>query len=823
MDLQNMTRWLKLLILNSVTTFLMLPARSQDQTCPANINFSSGDISSWSAKTGLVSGATLGYPAPNTGVTSIPEFSISTTGVKVITSSFIDPFGNFPTVPVVNGYAYGYSIQIGSTATSWDLHSGAREPGGFTRAITYSINVPAGPASTPYTMTYAYAMVLENGTHNSSNQPLFKATLSTPAGVIACASPSYYLPTLNDAQPGQGQGGSGGIGATLDSASAIANGFTVSPKLFLSHSGNSGDNGVYLQDVWTKGWTEVTFDLSAYRGQQVSLSFESDNCVPGAHFAYAYVALRHDCGGLEISGAPVACTNTSTIYSVPALANGSYEWSVPNGWTINSGAATSIINVKPGNAGGIITVHEVNGCADLRDTIAVGTVPPTVAGRVITDNTVCAGTNSTSLNLTGQSGNILNWISSTDGGASWDSIGNSSTVYTALNLNATTQFRALVQNGPSCSIDSSAAAVITVNPKSVGGALNPDNTNICLGQTTNSFINLTGSTGAIVNWQSSFDNTTWNDFTPVHTDSSYNVNIINRTTYYRTIVKSGVCPADTSSVAKINFINTPFPAASIDPAAASICYGKSVQLNATITTGTDYTWTDLNSSGNAASAVIPTLPYSIHNIVSPQQTTNYVLTVTNTGCPNALTDTFHVDVTQPIIVFAGNDTAIVADQPLQLNMTVNDPSANQYAWTPGTGLNSTTIPNPVASLSAWAGGSITYVVRATNAAGCYGEDNIKVTIFKTAPDIFVPSAFTPNSDGRNDIMRPICVGISQLNYFRIYNRWGQLVFSTSEIGKGWDGTIGGTQQPTSSYVYVAQGVDYTGKTVFKKGNITLIR
>ena len=820
MDLQDMTRWIKLFLIHGIITFSGLSAWSQDQTCPFNINFSSGDLSSWSAQTGLVGHAVKNYAAPNTGVSTIPEYSIATNGIQVITSSFNDAFGNFQTIPVINGYAYGYSIKIGSTATSWDLHTGTREPGGFTRAITYSINVPAGPASTPYTMTYAYAMVLENGTHNSTNQPLFKATLSTPGGVIACASPSYYLPTLNDANPGQG--GGTGTGATLDSAAALANGFKVSPKLFLSHSGQAGDNGIYLQDVWTKGWTEVTFDLSAYRGQQVSLTFESDNCTPGAHFAYAYVALRHDCAGLEISGAPVACTNTSTIYSVPALANGSYEWTVPEGWAINSGGSTNIIDVKPGTAGGIITVHEVNSCADLRDTISVGTVPPTVAGRVITDNTVCAGTNSTALNLTGQSGNVLNWITSTDG-VNWDSTGNTNTNYTAQNLNTTTQYRALIQNGPSCSIDTSAAAIITVNPKSVGGALTPDNTNICLGQTTNSFINLTGKTGAIVNWQSSFDNVSWSDFTPVYQDSAYNVNSINRTIYYRTIVKSGVCPADTSSAARINFINTPFPAATVDPADASICYGKSVQLNATITTGTDYTWTDLNSSAGAASAIIPSLPHTIHNIVSPLQTTNYVLTVTNAGCPNVLTDTVHVDVTQPIIVFAGNDTAIVADQPLQMNMTVNDPSANQYTWTPGTGLNSTTISNPVASLSAWAGGSITYVVRATNTAGCYGEDNVKVTIFKTAPDIFVPSAFTPNSDGHNDIMKPICVGISQLNYFRIYNRWGQLVFSTSEIGRGWDGMIGGSQQPTSSYVYVAQGVDYTGKTVFKKGNITLIR
>ena len=549
-----MMRKLRLLSLSGVAVLFMFPALCQDQTCPINFNFSSGDISNWSAKTGLVGGLSRSYPAPNSGVSTIPEYSITTTGVKVITSSYNDKYGAFPVIPVINGYSYGYSIQIGSDATSWDLHSNSASPGGFTRSVTYTINVPAGPVSVPYTMTYAYAMVLENGTHNSNQQPLFKATLTAPTGIITCASPSYYLPTLNDATGGNDQTPTG---ATLDSAAAKANGFTVSPVLFLSHAGRQGNNGTLLQDVWTKGWTEVTFDLSAYRGQQVSLTFESDNCTPGAHFAYAYVALRHDCAGLEISGAPVACTNTSTIYSVPALANGSYEWTVPEGWAINSGGSTNIIDVKPGTAGGIITVHEVNSCADLRDTISVGTVPPTVAGRVITDNTVCAGTNSTALNLTGQSGNVLNWITSTDG-VNWDSTGNTNTNYTAQNLNTTTQYRALIQNGPSCSIDTSAAAIITVNPKSVGGTLTPDNTNICLGQTTNSFINLTGKTGAIVNWQSSFDNVSWSDFTPVYQDSAYNVNSINRTIYYRTIVKSGVCPADTSSAARINFINTPF-------------------------------------------------------------------------------------------------------------------------------------------------------------------------------------------------------------------------------------------------------------------------
>ncbi len=197
------------------------------------------------------------------GLTTVSEYSISNTGIQVITSSGSDPFGFFPTIPTINGYAYNYSILLGSTATSRALSTsgGGRNPGGFTRAITYNINVPAGSTSEPYTMTYAYAMVLENGTHNSSEQPLFKATLSTHDSIITCASPGYYLPTFNNASGGGG--GSSGTGATLDTATALANGFSNSPVPFLSFSGNGNQNGTLLYDVWTKGWTEVTFDLSA--------------------------------------------------------------------------------------------------------------------------------------------------------------------------------------------------------------------------------------------------------------------------------------------------------------------------------------------------------------------------------------------------------------------------------------------------------------------------------------------------------------------------------------------------------------------------------
>ncbi|HSZ85858.1 MAG TPA: gliding motility-associated C-terminal domain-containing protein, partial [Puia sp.] len=106
--------------------------------------------------------------------------------------------------------------------------------------------------------------------------------------------------------------------------------------------------------------------------------------------------------------------------------------------------------------------------------------------------------------------------------------------------------------------------------------------------------------------------------------------------------------------------------------------------------------------------------------------------------------------------------------------------------------------------------------------GCYGESKISVRVFKTMPDIFVPNAFTPGK-GINNIFRPIPVGISSLKYFRVYNRWGQLVYETERTEQGWNGTVGGKPQDSGTFVWMVQGVDYTGKIITKKGTMVLIR
>jgi gliding motility-associated-like protein len=73
------------------------------------------------------------------------------------------------------------------------------------------------------------------------------------------------------------------------------------------------------------------------------------------------------------------------------------------------------------------------------------------------------------------------------------------------------------------------------------------------------------------------------------------------------------------------------------------------------------------------------------------------------------------------------------------------------------------------------------------------------------------------------MFRPIPVGISKLNYFRVYNRWGQLVYETTQMGAGWNGIYKGRPQDSATFVWEVAGVDYLGNTIAKKGTVVLIR
>ncbi len=182
------------------------------------------------------------------------------------------------------------------------------------------------------------------------------------------------------------------------------------------------------------------------------------------------------------------------------------------------------------------------------------------------------------------------------------------------------------------------------------------------------------------------------------------------------------------------------------------------------------------------------------------------------GC---ITDT----ISKPLKIYAtnayaGRDTTILLNYPYQLQASGGD----MYTWSPSSGLNNPFIANPVATLN----DDVTYVLTASTTLGCATKDSIHLKVEK-GPEIYAPTAFTPNGDGKNDRFKLITVGITQLTAFEIYNRWGQKIYASLNVNDGWDGSVKSLLQPAGTYIWFAAATTINGITIKRKGSFVLIR
>jgi gliding motility-associated-like protein len=166
--------------------------------------------------------------------------------------------------------------------------------------------------------------------------------------------------------------------------------------------------------------------------------------------------------------------------------------------------------------------------------------------------------------------------------------------------------------------------------------------------------------------------------------------------------------------------------------------------------------------------------------------------------------------------FAGFDTIIVKGESVYFNAT----GGTNYTWTPTTNLNESNVPNPVGFYPDT--GEFTYSVHVTSPYGCQGYDTIRISVVNQA-SFFVPTAFTPNGDGLNDMFRPVAVGYRNLKFFRVFNRWGQEVYYGTNLEVGWDGTYNHKRADMGTYFWEIGFTDRFGNDSFLKGDVTLLR
>lgn len=206
------------------------------------------------------------------------------------------------------------------------------------------------------------------------------------------------------------------------------------------------------------------------------------------------------------------------------------------------------------------------------------------------------------------------------------------------------------------------------------------------------------------------------------------------------------------------------------------------------------------------------IPVSSHTFNTTGNYTALLSATSTNGCVTpVMSFPFHIGQVFPN---AGNDTLVIQNVPF----TLKGMGGGQYSWSPSTGLNDPLIANPVATLS----DDITYTLTVTSADGCSATDEVNITVFKGSA-IYVPTGFTPNNDGLNDRLKPYYVGIKEVSYFRIYNRWGQLVFSTSSLQGAWDGYFKGSLQAGDTFIWTLKATDFAGKVYDMKGSTTIIR
>ncbi len=245
----------------------------------------------------------------------------------------------------------------------------------------------------------------------------------------------------------------------------------------------------------------------------------------------------------------------------------------------------------------------------------------------------------------------------------------------------------------------------------------------------------------------------------------------------------------------------------------TMCIGKSVNLMAS--GAATYTWTPAQGLNST----------SISNpIASPSVTTTY--RVVGYDGFNCFTDTAFIVVAvgKYPLVNLGPDLTLSAGTIFPLISTIQNGPVRTWSWTPDTDLSCSDCALPEANIK----NNISYVLNATNIYGCKGSDTIRIKVFCTDAQMYIPNAFTPDGDGVNDILMVRGKGILSVRSFRIFNRWGEVVFEKNNFppnnpAYGWDGRIRGVQGPPDVFVYTADVICENGTAYSYKGNVSIIK
>jgi len=796
-------------------------ARAQQGLCPPNMDFEYADFSNWTCNTGVVSLVNGRNVITWTGANEVP-------GQHTIIPSLNagnDQYGRFPRI-CPNGS--GYSVKLGNN----DGGRGAEK-------ISYTYTIPS--TAPGFSLLFHYAIVLQNPLdHTVEEQPRFQAIITdlSSGARIPCASfdfaASFGLPGFQQ--------------STVD--------FSV----------------IY------KDWTPVTVNLNSYVGRTIKIEFITNDCTRGGHFGYAYVDINSNCNGAILG--TTLCQGDNSLSLTAPHGFQSYQWYSDTRFTTLLDTFQVLPLNPPPSVGSVYPVivfpYQGYGCIDtLYATISVATKPVSVAGR---DTSLCKY-QSVQLGGPPASGLMYSWtpanfvnnpiipdplaglrssitptqfvVKTTDvltGCFSYDTVlispiaidtairlignasfcdGNTEALLTLRNNNAGIQWynNATTISGattlsyqPTISgaywaqlaergcTDTTARLNINVNPLPQA-AFTVNNDTFCI--TNNSFVFTNRSTVAdnspiTYNWKFSDGSSL------LTTDATKTFNAAGT---YRTQLMATTFFGCKDSIESALYV---MPIGIPDFSWDTICTNRPVLFsnlsNENGSASAQYRWT-FNNGGPGSQLKNP-LPVTY----TSNGTFNVTLQITTLGCesdPKQVTK--KIKVSSPLAGIRYKDITVPINESRVIK--IRDTVGSIYNWKPHIQLSN--YNSPVTEFFA-NGNDVRYLIDITDKNTCVTTDTFLVQILKK-PGYYLPSAFTPNGDGLNDVITPYIVGMKSLKGFSIFNRWGNRVFYTAKYGESWDGKYGGTVQPVGVFAWILEYYTTDEKLITAKGTITIIK
>ena len=477
----------------------------------------------------------------------------------------------------------------------------------------------------------------------------------------------------------------------------------------------------------------------------------------------------------------------STFTSDPI---GSTVWNFGDGVTVNNIKSPAHTYNAPGIYTVSLTINTTNGCTNTMTKPAIIKVVKSPQATINGITTYCSPASVQLFGVAAPDTSVLTW--------KWDingaTINQQNTGVVTIPNAGSYPVDLLVTNSSGCT--NSLSTTVTVNQTPTIDAGN--DTAICLGN--NFTLNPTG--GATYVWSPSTYLSCTNCSNPISTPT-------NTIKYYVTGTSVLACPNNDSILVKVK---KPFTITSTGD--ASICIGKSITISAN--GAENYIWSPATGLSN------PTIKNPVAN---PTVSTTYQ--VIGFDSSNCFYDTAYVqvDVFNYPTVDIGKDTTIMGGSSIQFNPSASNDIVS-WLWTasPSGTLNCYTCPKPIAKPVV----NSTYTVEVKNSIGCATVDQINIIVLCADGKIYIPNAFTPNNDGRNDWFYVIGNGVQTIKTFQIFDRWGKVIFDRRNIPAnsktdGWNGQVNSVDLPIGVYPYIVEVICGDGALYKLNGSVTLIR